>query len=374
MADSMIPAFDMAVVNAESREEVRAAINAVIDSDWFILGEQLSRFEAGYAHFNETAFAIGVANGLDALSISLAVLGIGPGDEVIVPAHTFIASALAVSAVGAKPVLADVNARTGLLDRDQCEKVWSDKVKAIMPVHLYGQLCEMDEINALAKEQGAFVLEDASQSHGGRYRGRISGSMGDIAAASLYPAKNLGAYGDAGVITTDNRKLAERAALYRNYGSSQKYVHELKGVNSRLSEIQAAVLSVKLKNIDASIAARREIARQYCEQLSGIDALTLPQFDEHTNPVWHQFVIRTSQRDTMQAALASAGIETLLHYPTPVHLQQAYADASYAPGDFPNAELFCQQCLSLPIYPGLTDEQIARVTAAVKGYFIKGSG
>lgn len=374
MADSMIPAFDMAAVNAESREEVRAAINAVIDSDWFILGKQLNQFEQDYARFNQTGFAVGVANGLDALSISLAVLGIGPGDEVIVPAHTFIASALAVSAIGAKPVLADVNPRTGLLDREQCEKVWSDKVKAIMPVHLYGQLCEMDEIIALAKAQGAFVLEDASQSHGGLYRNKPSGSLGDIAAASLYPAKNLGAYGDAGVITTNNQQLAEQAALYRNYGSSQKYVHERKGVNSRLSEIQAAVLCVKLKTIDTNIAARREIAREYSEQLADIDAVTLPQVDEHTAPVWHQFVIRTSQRDALQSALASQGIETLLHYPTPVHMQQAYADAGFVEGDFPNAELFCQQCLSLPIYPGLTDTQIARVTTAVTEYFAQGRG
>ena len=305
-----------------------------------------------------------MGNGLDALTLALRALGVGAGDEVIVPSNTYIATWLAVSAVGATPVPVEPDPATHNIDPARIEAAITPRTKVLLPVHLYGQPADMDPILALARTHGLSVVEDAAQAHGASYKGCRIGAHGDIVCWSFYPGKNLGALGDGGAITTNNADLAERVQILRNYGSREKYVNEVRGVNSRLDPIQAAVLQVKLKHLDAWTARRRTIATRYLEAL-GNTGLILPHVPDWANPAWHLFVVRSGERDTMQARLGKAGIGTLIHYPIPPHMQAAYAEAGFSPDDLPIAKDLAGKVLSLPIGPQMTDDQVSKICEAV---------
>jgi dTDP-4-amino-4,6-dideoxygalactose transaminase len=359
-----IPFLDLKRLNAAHDQAIRAGINRVLDSGWYILGAELEAFEREFAAYCQARHCIGVADGLDALSLILRAMDIGPGDEVIVPSNTFIATWLAVSAVGATPVPVEPRPGTHNLDPDRLAAAITPRTRAVMPVHLYGQPCEMDAINALAEQHGLKVIEDAAQAHGARCNGRRTGSLGHAAGFSFYPGKNLGALGDGGAITTNDDALAARLRLLRNYGSTVKYRHEVQGVNSRLDEMQAAVLRAKLPALDADNAARAQVAAWYLEALADADVV-LPEVAAGAEPVWHLFVIRTPRRAEVQAALTAAGIGHLVHYPLACHQQPAYAGQPWP--ELPIAEAFQHEVLSLPIAPYLGRDEVARVAAVVKG-------
>ena len=343
-----IPFLDLRAAYLELKDEIDSAVARVLDSGWYILGEEVEAFEAEYATFCEAEHCVGVGNGLDALTLALRALGIGAGDEVIVPSNTYIATWLAVSAVGATPVPIEPIEATYNIDPGRIEAAITPRTKVILPVHLYGQPADMDPILAIADKHGLAVVEDAAQAHGARYKGRRIGAHGDIVCWSFYPGKNLGAMGDGGAITTNRADLAERVRMLRNYGSREKYVNEVRGVNSRLDPIQAAVLRVKLKHLDEWNGRRARLARQYSEALADTD-LILPHVPEWAEPAWHLYVVRSKERDILQARLADAGIGTLIHYPIPPHMQQAYADAVFREEDFPLARQLAAEVLSLPM-------------------------
>ncbi len=351
------------------RSEMLAAFEQCYDKGWFVLGEKVKAFEAEYAAFNHTRYAIGISNGLDALHIALKALGVGPGDEVIVPSNTYIATVLAVSYVGASPVLVEPDINTYNIDPRNIEAAITSRTKAIMPVHLYGQACDMEAIMTLARTHNLYVVEDNAQSQGATYNGRFTGSWGDINGTSFYPGKNLGALGDAGAVTTDNEALATKAAMLRNYGSQKKYYNEVIGHNMRLDECQAAFLSIKLKHLAHWTAQRQEIAAWYDEGLKGCGGLMLPTVAAGATHVYHLYVVRTPLRDMLHQKLAAAGIDTIIHYPIPPHLQEAYADLGFKKGAFPIAEEIADTCLSLPLWPGLTREQVQYVCDAIKATF-----
>jgi dTDP-4-amino-4,6-dideoxygalactose transaminase len=336
----------------------------VLDSGWYILGEEVEAFEAEYAAFCEAKYCVGVGNGLDALTLALRALDIGAGDEVIVPSDTYIATWLAVSAVGATPVPVEPVEATYNIDPNRIEAAITPRTRAILPVHLYGQPADMDPILTIAKKQRLAVVEDAAQAHGARYKGQRIGAHGDIVCWSFYPGKNLGALGDGGAITTNRADLAERVQVLRNYGSRQKYVNEVRGVNSRLDPIQAAVLRVKLSHLDAWNARRCAIAARYLEGLEGT-GLILPHVPNWADPVWHLFVVRSDERDALQARLTDAGIGTLIHYPIPPHMQTAYAEAKFVPDDLPVARQLAEEALSLPIGPQMAEDQVGKICEAV---------
>ncbi|MFG6466609.1 DegT/DnrJ/EryC1/StrS family aminotransferase [Roseateles sp. BYS87W] len=365
-----VPFLDLKRLNAAHDAGIRAGIERVLQSGWYVLGQEVAAFEQEFAAYCGTRHCIGVADGLDALTLILRAYGIGPGDEVLVPSNTFIATWLAVSAVGATPVPVEPRAATHNLDPDRLQAAITPRTRAVMPVHLYGQPCEMDAIQAVAQAHGLKVIEDAAQAHGARWRGRRAGALGDAAGFSFYPGKNLGALGDGGAITTDDDELAERLRLLRNYGSTVKYRHEVQGVNSRLDEMQAAVLRAKLPALDADNAARAQVAAWYDELLGGAD-LVRPAVAPGADPVWHLYVVRTPRRAEVQAALTAAGIGHLVHYPTACHQQPAYArsDGTVWPA-LPIAEAFQHEVLSLPMAPYLSRgdvEQVAGVLRAVLG-------
>lgn len=364
-----IPFLSFKGMHDNLKKDILSAVEKVYDSHWYIMGGALKQFEEHYASYSKTKFCVGVANGLDALVISLRALGIGPGDEVIVPSNTYIASWLAVSYVGAKPVPVEPVEDTFNLDPDRIEEAIGPKTKAIMPVHLYGQSCEMHRIMDIARKHGLFVVEDNAQSQGARCDNKLTGSFGDINGTSFYPGKNLGALGDAGAITTNSEDLAHKAAVIRNYGSQKKYYNEIKGINSRLDELQAAVLDVKLKHLNHWNAERIEIAGKYNQLLSGIGDIKLPLLSSHCTHVYHLYVIRTAKRDALQEHLNKQNIGTLIHYPIPPHLQEAYQDMGFRKGQFPMAEKMALSCLSLPIYPGLKNEQIEFVAEQIKRFY-----
>jgi dTDP-4-amino-4,6-dideoxygalactose transaminase len=364
-----IPLVDLKVQYATIGRDVQQRIARVIQEGRFVLGSEVAEFESEFAAYCQCRHAVGVASGLDALKLSLRGLQIGPGDEVITAANTFIATALAISAVGAKPVLVDVDPDRYNLDPARLADAITSRTKAVVPVHLYGQPADMDEICYLADEHRLNVVEDASQAHGARYRGRRTGSLGDVAAFSLYPGKNLGCYGQGGVVTTRDEQLAETIAVLRNYGSKQKYRHELRGENSRLDTIQAAVLSVKLQHLDRWNGERRRAAGAYRSLLEGVGDLVLPAVAPDVEHVYHQFVIRTARRDRLLARLNESGIGAMIHYPIPIHLQPAYADHGWQAGDFPVAERLAAEMISLPMYPELQDQQIERVCSCIKEFF-----
>jgi dTDP-4-amino-4,6-dideoxygalactose transaminase len=364
-----IPFLSFEQTNHQVKSEVLAAMERVFDSKWYVLGEEVKKFEKEYAGFNHTNFCVGVANGLDALILSLKALDIHEGDEVIVPSNTYIASVLAISYVGATPVFVEPDPGTYNIDPKKIQQSITAKTKAIMPVHLYGQACEMDQIMSIAKKNNLYVVEDNAQSQGAVYNGKAAGSFGDVNATSFYPGKNLGALGDAGAVTTNNEALANKVSVLRNYGSQKKYFNEVKGVNSRLDEMQAAILSVKLKYLNEWTKERLKIAGWYDQGLKGAGDIILPQTADKATHVYHLYVIRTKKRDALQEHLNQSGIGTLIHYPVPPHLQKAYQSLKYKKGDFPIAENIADTCLSIPLYIGLKEEEVMKVCEAIKIFF-----
>ena len=361
----MIPFLDLRAGYEELRPEIDAAISRVLDSGMYILGEEVAAFEREYAAYCGCKHAIGVANGLDALHLALRAMGVGPGDEVIVPSNTYIATWLAVSQCGATPVPVEPVEGTSNLDPALVEAAITSRTKAILPVHLYGQPADLDPILAIAARHGLRVLEDGAQAQGARYKGRRVGGHGDAVAWSFYPGKNLGAYGDAGAITTNDDALAEQLRVLRNYGSRVKYVNDVQGWNSRLDPLQAAVLRVKLAHLDDWNARRRAIAARYLDGLRDA-GVALPEVPDWAEPAWHLFVVRSPGRDALQARLGEAGIGTLIHYPLPPHRQQAYADLGFSADAFPIANRLADQLLSLPIGPHQPEAATAAVIDAVR--------
>jgi dTDP-4-amino-4,6-dideoxygalactose transaminase len=361
----IVPFLDLGANYREIQAELESAVLASLRSGWYIGGHDVEAFEQEFAAFTETAQCVGVANGLDALHLSLVAMGIGPGDEVIVPSNTFIATWLAVSQSGAIPVPVEPVESTYNLDPGKVEAAITPRTKAILPVHLYGQPADLDPILALARKHGLRVLEDAAQAHGARYKGKRIGGHGDVVAWSFYPTKNLGALGDAGAVTTNDPELADRVRVLRNYGSRVKYVNEVKGYNSRLDPVQAAALRVKLRHLDEWNARRKAIAAHYTAELAGT-GLVLPMVPEWADPVWHLYVVQYAERDGLQTALQKAGIGTQIHYPIPPHLQMAYRDEGYARGRFPIAESMASRLLSLPMGPQLDQADVTATIVALK--------
>lgn len=361
----MIPFLDLKAPHVELRPEIDAAIARVLDSGWYILGPEVEAFEAEFAGYCQADHAIGLANGLDALHLALRAMDVGPGDEVIVPSNTYIATWLAVSQCGAVPVPVEPDPATHNIDPARIEAAITPRTKVILPVHLYGQPVDLDPILAIARKHGLRVLEDGAQAHGARYKGRRIGGHGDAVAWSFYPGKNLGALGDGGAVTTNDAQIADRLRVLRNYGSRVKYVNEVAGYNSRLDPLQAAVLRVKLAHLDDWNARRTALAQVYLDGLRDT-GLVLPHVPDWAQPAWHLFVIRHPQRDALQQALADAGIGSLIHYPIPPHMQQAYVDAGYPADAFPLASRMADEVLSLPMGPQLGVEQAYTVVAAVR--------
>jgi dTDP-4-amino-4,6-dideoxygalactose transaminase len=365
-----IPFLNFTPMHAPIKQEIMQTFEAFYDSNWFVLGEKVKQFQQEYATFNKTKYAIGVSNGLDALHIALKTLNIGMGDEVIVPSNTYIATALAVSYVGAKPVFVEPKIDTYNIDPKLIEGAITNRTKAIMPVHLYGQACEMEVIRGIAKRHNLFIIEDNAQSQGASFNGIPTGAWGDINGTSFYPGKNLGALGDAGAVTTNSDELAKIAMVLRNYGSEKKYYNEVIGYNMRLDECQAAFLSIKLKKMDLWTKQRQEIASWYNEALKDVENIILPQIADQATHVYHLFVIRTSQRNELQKHLAENGIGTLIHYPIPPHLQNAYSDLGFVKGDFPIAEEIADTCLSLPIWPGMLKSEVIQIASFIEKFRI----
>lgn len=356
-----VPFLDLKTPYLELKAELDAGYQRVVESGWFILGTELAAFEIEFAAYCEAKFCVGVANGLDGLHLILRAMEIGPGHEVIVPTNTYIASWLAVSYAGATPIPVEPDDRTFNLDPGRIEAAITSKTKAIMPVHLYGQPADMDPIMEIAAKYGLKVVEDAAQAHGARYKGRPTGSLGHAAGWSFYPGKNLGAIGDAGAVVTNDAELADRVRVLRNYGSQVKYYNETKGLNSRLDELQAALLRVKLTRLDEWNARRKRVAAYYFQALEEVTNLILPSVPDWADPAWHLFVIRHSERDRLQRHLEEAGVGTLIHYPLPPHLQAAYSELGYKQHAFPRAEEMASQVLSLPIGPHVTEQQAQHV-------------
>lgn len=364
-----IPFLSFDAQNEMIRKQVLFAMKNVFDSKFYILGEHVKKFEEEYAAFNNTKYCVGVANGLDALYIALKISGVGPGDEVIVPSNTYIATWLAVSQAGATIVPVEPSDTTYNIDPQKIESAITAKTKAIMPVHLYGQACEMDVIMNIAQRNNLLIIEDNAQAHGASFNGRLTGNFGIANGTSFYPGKNLGAIGDAGAITLNNESLAEKARTFRNYGSHKKYYNEVIGINSRLDEMQAAILIVKLPSLMQWTNSRIQVAALYNYYLSQIHQLQLPAVAPGATHVNHIYLIRTNQRDALQKYLSDKGIGTFIHYPVPPHLQNAYKHLGYKRGDFPIAESISDTCLSLPIWPGLTEKEIIYIYEAIKAFF-----
>ncbi len=359
-----IPFLDLTIAQRELSAELADAFRRVLESGWYILGQEVDAFEKEFASYCGVRNCVGVGNGLEALHLTLRAYGIGPSDEVIVPSNTYIATWLAVSYAGAVPVPVEPVEATYNLDPDRIEAAITSRSKAIIAVHLYGQPADMDRINRIAKKHGLRVIEDAAQAHGAKYKGRRTGSLGDAAGFSFYPGKNLGALGDAGAVTTNDDALADRIRSLRNYGSSVKYHNECKGFNSRLDELQAAILRIKLPHLDRWNAQRCEIAALYMQGIAGT-CLTIPEIPNWAEPSWHLFVVRHSERNSFQKELASAGINTLIHYPIPPHLQPAYTELRFKRGAFSISESIHNTVVSLPIWPGMSKAQQQLVADAV---------
>lgn len=360
-----VPFLDLAALHLPIRPELDAAYQRVMDSGWFIAGPELEAFEAEFARYCEVTQCVGVGNGLDAIHLLLRAYGIGPGDEVIVPSNTFIATWLAVTQCGATPVPVEPLAATHNLDPALLEASITPKTRAIIPVHLYGQPADMDPINAVAHKHKLVVIEDAAQAQGARYKGRRVGSLGHAAATSFYPGKNLGALGDGGAVLTSDAHIAAKVRQLRNYGSEVKYQHQVQGYNSRLDEMQAAFLRVKLSHLDAWNDRRRAIAQTYSTRIHSTH-VTTPAIPEFAEPVWHLYVLRTPQRDQLRDAMQAQSIGTVIHYPVPPHLQACYE--AFAASHLPLASLLANEVLSVPMSPVMTDEQVARVVDAVNAF------
>ena len=363
-----IPLLSFEETNRKIKKEILREFEQFFDNAWYILGDSVKKFEQEYAVFNNVKHCIGVSNGLDALHIALKILGIGPGDEVIVPSNTYIATVLAVSYAGATPVFVEPDINTYNIDPSKIENAISSKTRAIMPVHLYGQACEMTPIMYVAEKHHLFVVEDNAQAHGAAYNGKLTGSWGNVNGTSFYPGKNLGALGDAGAVTTDNPEWARQASVLRNYGSEKKYYNEVIGFNMRLDECQAAVLSVKLKYLKEWTQQRQEIAGWYNEALKNIEDLILPKVADNATHAYHIYLVRTKHRDALQKHLADNDVGTMIHYPIPSYLQKAYKHLGLKKGDFPIAEEIADTCLSLPMWPGMHKQDVGFVCNSIKRF------
>lgn len=364
-----VPFLDLKAAYLELKNELDEAHRRVMDSGWYILGAEVEAFEREFADYCGAKHCVGVANGLDALHLILKGCDIGADDQVIVPSNTYIATWLAVSYAGATPVPVEPDWRTYNVAPEKIEAAITEKTRAIMPVHLYGQCAEMDAIKNIARKYDLKVIEDAAQAHGAKYRNKRAGSLGDAAGFSFYPGKNLGAFGDAGAVTTDDDELADKLKILRNYGSRVKYDNEVKGYNSRLDPLQAAFLRVKLKHLDQWNARRAKIADQYLRNLADVSEIILPFVPEESAPVWHLFVLRFARRGDLQKHLEAAGIGTMIHYPVPPHLSAAYRDSSSTNEDLTIAAGIAATVLSLPISPQTAEKQIEYVGDSVKNFF-----
>lgn len=362
-----IPFVSFLPMEKELNNEIRAAFDRVFSRSWYIEGTEDKAFETAFADYTGTKHCIGVGNGLDALMLSLKALDIGRGDEVLVPSNTYIATALAVTYVGATPVFVEPDIRTFNIDPKLIEAAVTKKTKAIMPVHLYGQACDMDPIMKIAKKYDLRVIEDCAQAHGATYKGQKVGSFGDAAGFSFYPGKNLGALGDAGAVVTKNKELAEKVRALGNYGSDYKYHHIYKGNNSRLDELQAAFLLAKLPHLERMNEDRRRIAGMYSDGIKN-DKVITPYVPEYTIPVWHIYGIRCSERGDLEKHLNQCGISTNKHYPIPMHMQECYRDLNISPGALPVAEEISSTELSIPMYYGMTDEEVQYVIDAINSF------
>ena len=361
-----IPFVDLKRQYRSIAGEIKVKIDEVLNSTQFILGDNEKAFEEEFAQYCNTKYAIGVASGTDALTLSLGALGIGEGDEVITVPNTFIATVDAISRNRAKPIFVDIDPGTYNIDVDKIEEKITDKTKAIIPVHLYGQPAEMDKIVKIARKYDLKIIEDGCQAHGAKYNGTKVGGLGDAGCFSFYPGKNLGAYGDGGIVVTDNFEIAEKIRILRNYGQKVKYYHDLVGYNSRLDEIQAAVLRVKLKYIDEWNDQRRLHSEEYTQSLDGISDIVLPSNEVNVKHVYHLYVIQCENRDRILEKLSSKGISTGIHYPVPIHLQKAYTKLGYRIGDFPITEEYAKKILSLPMFPELTFDEVCYVSEQIK--------
>lgn len=366
----MIPFVDLKLQYKNLKSELEEEIQSIFERATFILGDDLEKLEKDFAEFSGAKYGIGVASGTSALETSLRAFGIGPGDEVITVANSYIATALAVSWVGAKPVFVDVDPRYYTMDPEELEKAITSKTRAVIPVHLYGQPADMSAINKIALEYNLVVLEDACQAHGARYKGQRAGSLGDIAAFSFYPSKNLGSYGDGGMVTTNSRRAAEFIRMLRNYGEIEKYNHIIIGHNHCLDNLQAAMLSVKLNYLESWNEQRRRNAALYNNmfKLWKLPVVT-PKVADYSKHVYHLYVILANKRDELRAYLGKRGIQTGIHYPIPIHLQKAYSFLGYTKGDFPVTEKLSEGILSLPMFPELTQDQIYEVVSAIKEFY-----
>lgn len=362
-----IPFVSFIPMEKELDSDLKAAFNRVLENSFYIGGKEDSSFEAEFAAYCNMNYCVGTGNGLDAIMLSLKALGIKSGDEVIVPSNTYIATALAVTYVGAKVVFVEPNKNTFNIDVTKIEEAITSRTKAIIAVHLYGQPCDMDVICDIAKLHNLYLIEDCAQAHGARYKSKLIGSFGDISAFSFYPGKNLGALGDAGAVVTNNPELASIVRALGNYGSDYKYHHIYKGNNSRLDELQAAFLRAKLPHLDRMNEFRRKIANRYLTEISN-PLIELPFVPDYATPVWHVFALRSSKRNELEAHLNSRHIGTNKHYPIPMHLQKCYSDLGYQKGDLPIAEAISETELSIPMYYGMTDDQVSSVIEAINSF------
>jgi dTDP-4-amino-4,6-dideoxygalactose transaminase len=361
----LVPFLDLKAQYHGIKSEIDAAVLAVLESTQYVLGQYVSDFEKAFAKYSGAAEGIAVNSGTSALHVALLAAGIGEGDEVLTTPFTFVATVAAIEYARAKPVLVDIDPSNFNIDPAKIERAITPRTKAIIPVHLYGQPADMDPILAIARRHNLVVIEDAAQAHGAEYKGRRVGSIGDMAIFSFYPGKNLGAYGEGGLVTTSNPEYARKLRMLRDWGAERKYHHEIKGFNFRMEGIQGAILGVKLRHLEAWTEARRRHAKKYVELLSGSGVQT-PAEMPYARHVWHVFTLRVAERERMQAELNAAGIATGIHYPIPVHMQPAYSDLGYKAGDLPNAEAAAREVLSLPLFPELTDAQLQEVAGAVR--------
>ena len=364
-----IPFLSFSNMHLQIREKVLQSITECYDSNWYILGECVKNFEKKYAEYCSTNYSIGVSNGLDALTLSLKSVGVSAGDEIIVPSNTYIATVLAATNIGAKVVFAEPDPLTLNITANSISSSLSSRTKVIIPVHLYGQSCEMEDIINLAHMNNIFIVEDNAQSHGATYKGKPTGSFGHVNATSFYPGKNLGAIGDAGAVTTDNAEFARKVRIYRNYGSEEKYINLEQGYNMRLDEIQASILSIKLDYLDSWNKERLRIASIYHDALKGIGDIDFQVMAKDATHVYHLFIILTSHRDSLQKYLFENGISTLIHYPIPPHLQIAYRNEGYKVGDFPIAEKIANTIISLPLYIGMSENEQQYVIDTIKYFY-----